>query len=62
MHYWPRDGENRFFDNGSTNLHIKLSTTHVNMSTITYIMVADPHNTGLYILFCRLSAILAEIQ
>ena len=53
--------KNRFFDNGGTHLHIKLSKTrdHVNNN---FIMVADPHNIGLYILFCRLSAILAEIQ
>ena len=50
--------KNRVFENGGSNLHIKLSKTHVNDN---FIMVADPHNMGLYILRCQLSAILAEI-
>ena len=45
--------KNRFLNNGGTNLHIKPSYTfdHVNNS---FIMVADPHSIGLYILFCQL--------
>ena len=35
LQYWQRYDENRFFDTGDTNLHIKLSKVHVIMLTIT---------------------------
>ena len=31
------------------------------MSKNSFIMVADPHKMGLYILFCQLSVIFAEL-
>ena len=37
--------KNRFLNNGGTNVHIKLSQTHVSKNC--FIMVAYPHNMGL---------------
>ena len=49
--------KNSFFDNGGTNLYIKLSKDTCDHVNNNFIMVADPHNMDLYILFCGLSAI-----
>ena len=45
--------KNKCLSNGGSNVHV-----HVKNSVI---MVAEPHNMGLYTFFCQLSAMLAGI-